>query len=126
MTVTDITTVDAIGIDRITGEVVLTIADHLDWQRPHEHLSILQAKLNGYAAFIESGELMTAYRDAEDRRRRIDVVFKFEPTEGALRFLNTAKGTLRAATISLTWCVFNPSDAPDRQIKPEDDDGDVG
>jgi Family of unknown function (DUF6572) len=40
------------------GDVVkLVIADHLDWEDPKRHLLLLQAKINAYVAFIESGQI---------------------------------------------------------------------
>ena len=105
MTVTESKTVDAIGIERSTDEVVLTIADHLDWKRADDHFATLEAKLNCYAVFIESGELIAEYPNAEGRTRRIDVVLQFKPTDAALQFLANAQATLRAARIGLTWRV---------------------
>ena len=107
MTVTESKTIDAIGIERSTDEVVLTIADHLGWTNAGDHLSSLQAKLNRYVAFIESGDLIVEYPNAKGRKRRIDVVFQHEPTDGGLRFLATAQDTLRAEGIKLAWSVLD-------------------
>src|SRR5690349_8719534 len=51
--------VDVISTDKQTGHVVLTISDHLDWSNSTNHQTILQAKLNRYLAFVESGEILT-------------------------------------------------------------------
>ncbi|MGO8134287.1 DUF6572 domain-containing protein, partial [Rhizobium ruizarguesonis] len=49
--------IDAIGVDKATGELVLTITDHLEWKgSDSEHLLLLQEKLNTYLGFVESGE----------------------------------------------------------------------
>ena len=59
--------IDAIGTDQTTGEVVLTISDHLEWDDRNEHLLILQEKINRYIGFIETGELREKYPGAEAR-----------------------------------------------------------
>jgi hypothetical protein len=38
--------IDIISTDRVTGDVVLTISDHLDWSDSPAHQVFLQAKLN--------------------------------------------------------------------------------
>ncbi len=63
--------VDAVGIEKTTGDVVLTIADYLDWETSEaQHLELLQEKLNAYLRFIESGELLEsgALRRGQARR----------------------------------------------------------
>ncbi len=57
--------VDIISIDRMTGEVILTISDHLDWSDCGAHLLLLQSKLNRYLAFVESGEILQSYPKAK-------------------------------------------------------------
>jgi hypothetical protein len=54
MTIEDARIVDFIGVDPVTGHVVLTITDHLPWDSD-EHVLLLQDKLNRYLAFVESG-----------------------------------------------------------------------
>ena len=56
-----------ISTDTQTGHVVLTISDHLDWSASTWHQRILQAKLNKYLAFVESGELLERYETAAGR-----------------------------------------------------------
>ena len=86
MSVEDSQTVDLVGVDNRTGNVVLTVSDHLSWESD-EHLLILQKKLNAYFAFIESGELEEQYPDAIGRRPQITVVFKHKPSDVGLTFL---------------------------------------
>jgi len=73
--------VDAFGVDKITKECVLTISDHLDWSADTDHYLLLQEKINTYLAFIDSGEILEAFPNAKDKKIRIDVVFKYEPTD---------------------------------------------
>jgi len=99
--------VDFVGVDRRTGEVILTISDHLDWEDSEEHLSILQEKLNAYLAFVESGELLESYPSAKGRGVVIDVLFKFRPDKPALDFLTCAKEFIQSAGFSFTY-KFSP------------------
>jgi hypothetical protein len=79
--------VDIIGTDRMTGDVILTISDHLDWSDSTSHQLLLQIKMNRYLAFIKSGEMEQSYPNAKGRAVVIEVVFKFVPDDGGRAFL---------------------------------------
>lgn len=68
--------VDAIGLEHETGDVILSIIDATDWSDVHDHLTALQAKLNGYFAFVETDQLADAYPDSVGREVVIDVITK--------------------------------------------------
>src|SRR4051812_37461549 len=84
MTVENTSIVDAVGTDKETGEVRLSIFDHLPWDT--QHLRLLQEKINVYLGFIESGEIYGSYPNAKGRPLVIDVFTKFRPTKEATRF----------------------------------------
>ena len=109
MAVDDATGIDCVGVDKTIGEVVLTISDHLDWNHSIGHQVILQAKLNSYLAFVESGELLQKYPDAKNRLVAFQVVFKFPPDAQGLLFLDRAKAVMEAGGFTLTHHV--PVDA---------------
>ena len=69
--------VDAIGTDKSTNTVVLTIIDSWDWKSELGHLEALQEKLNAYFCFVESRQIYESYPDASDRKLRIDVVGRY-------------------------------------------------
>lgn len=69
--------VDAIGIDRDSGAVVLTLVDSWDWREAGKHSKALESKLDAYFAFIESGEIFESYPDAKGRKVVIDVITRF-------------------------------------------------
>jgi hypothetical protein len=94
--------VDLVGVDRFSGRVILTIADHLQWDSD-EHLVTLQDKLNTYLRFIESGELATRYPDAKDRQPQITVVFKHPPDEPAMKFLESVSEVIKSAGIDFRY-----------------------
>lgn len=68
---------DAIGVDRESGAVVLTLMDAWDWSDALTHADALEAKLDAYFAFVESGEIFKSYPTAKNRRVVIDVVTRF-------------------------------------------------
>ena len=96
--------IDAVGTSRDTGEVVLTIADHLPWDERHEHLAVLEAKINRYLEFIESGQLAEEYTNAKPGLGvRIQVVFKYCPSRDDERFLEMARQTIEDAGWRFSW-----------------------
>jgi len=93
--------VDVISIDKSTGEVILTVSDHLDWSDTVKHQTTLQTKLNKYLAFVESGEILTRYPDAKDRPVLFKVVFKYQPDQEGWQFLARAKEVIELAGFTL-------------------------
>ena len=89
--------VDAIGVERDTGLVILTLIDEADWTNEENHLHLLQDKLNAYLRFLESGEIEGKYPDASGRKRVISIIAQHEPTEMGFRFLNVAQSTTEGA-----------------------------
>ena len=105
MTVEDAGVIDIIGTERPSGDVVLTISDHLDWDLCEQHLLTLQEKINCYLAFIESGEIYDSYPKAHGRGTRIHVAFKHPVIDVAMEFLEKAREVCDSAGIRLSWKV---------------------
>lgn len=97
--------VDAIGTERASGAVVLTTSDHLEWGDDDRHLLVLQAKINRYLAFIESGGVFEAYPQAAGKPLRIDVICQYPPSEAGERFLAAARAVIEGAGWSFSWRV---------------------
>lgn len=95
--------IDAIGIERDSGVAVLTIADQLDWDGGEQHLLVLQAKINRYLDFVETGEIYDSYPNAVGKPLRIDVVFKYPPSESGKRFLALAMDAVKQNGLSFSW-----------------------
>ena len=105
MAVDDPRVIDIVSTVRATGEVVLVVADHLPWEDA-EHLEVLQAKLNAYLAYIESGQLADAYPAAAPGVPvRIEVACKYPPSALGVRFLEAARDVIVAAGWGFTWVV---------------------
>ena len=109
VSVEDVGTVDFVGVDKRTGDVVLTVSDHLDWSDTVVHHQLLQRKLNTYLAFVESGEILENYPNSKDRRVVFEVVFKFRPDTEGEKFLARAKKVVEDAGFSLRWELFAAS-----------------
>lgn len=103
MSIEQSNTVDFIGEDNATGSVVLTISDHLDWEQEDQHLSLLQAKLNTYLAFVEGGEIAEKYPTAQGKEIRIEIVAQYALSDKALNFLRKAQPVVERAGFSLSW-----------------------
>ena len=82
--------VDAVGIEKNSDFVALTIADGWDWQDELKHLLALQEKLNAYFRFVESGQIWVSYPDAAGRQLVIDVVGKFPLPPNGIDLLKRA------------------------------------
>lgn len=104
MPLEDTSKVDAISTDPKTGFVVLTIFDAWDWSDERIHLLTLQAKLNAYFDFIQSGQIREAYPAAEGRPLAIRVMTKFPLSFSGQEFLQraaTAASQLNVAILHL-------------------------
>ena len=88
----------------------MTISDHLDWQsNVTEHLSMLQEKLNVYLAFVESGELLETYPDAEGREIVFSIVGKHALSDEARQFVEKASAIIQDAGMRLEFELFQES-----------------
>jgi hypothetical protein len=103
MSITDEASIDMIGVDQATQQVVLTIADHLDWSDPQTHLLHLQAKLNSYLEFVVSGDLQRHYSDATGRKVRFDVVGAHQQPDICVAFMGHVETALGHHDISLEF-----------------------
>jgi hypothetical protein len=93
MPVDNTSVIDSISLDK-DGNVVLTISDHLPWDDKNEHLMILQNKINAYLAFIENGELIENYPDADGKPVVINIITKYLPTDNAEIFIKRTRQIL--------------------------------
>lgn len=108
--------VDAIGVERGSGHVILTIADSWDWSDETNHLLALQKKLNAYFAFIESGEICTAYPKAAGEQLVIEVIFRYPVSAAVQQFLSKAAIVAAKLMVRVRWkCI--PSSLGSLEVK---------
>jgi hypothetical protein len=104
MSIEDPDLIDAIGIDGETGDVILSICDHLEWQGLHEkHAALLGEKIRHYIKFIMSGQLAGESSNGTDQHIRIEIVQKHAPDAQGQEWLVAAKQELQKKGHFLSW-----------------------
>lgn len=83
--------IDAIGITKDGEGLVLMIADAEDFQNEHQHLKLLQDKINSYIAFLTDKQYEAVYPDKSFKYAVIETHFRYEPTENTLKFLQVVQ-----------------------------------
>ncbi len=99
-------TIDLLSFDKESGNVVLTVSDHIDWQDSAGHQRMLQAKLNTYLAFVEGGQLLIEKPEAKGRRVIFTIVFKFRPDRDGRAFLERVADVIQSAGFAFSWELF--------------------
>jgi hypothetical protein len=102
MSLDNLEVVDTVGTERDSGAIVLTIFDAWDWSDEREHLLALQAKLNAYFGFVESGQVYVDYPAAAGKALRIDIVTRYPVPDTALGFLEKAAIVASQLNITIT------------------------
>jgi hypothetical protein len=96
MSVVETDKIDAIGTDKVSGDIILTISDHLDWDDGLQHLEILQEKLNSYIEFIEGGQILEDYPNSIGKKMIIEIVSKFQYNEQGNDFIEKVKPIIQS------------------------------
>lgn len=102
--------VDFIGTDKKSGNIILTISDHLPWDKKKgknkEHLSLLEKKISTYFHFVESGQLEEKYPGSVSKKAGINIIGKFPLSEDAEMFFQEAIRSGRKLNIEVTFKLF--------------------
>jgi len=106
MSITEKEKIDFISTRKETGEIVLTISDHLDWDDALSHLLLLQEKLNGYLHFIESGQIITEYPQSQGEKIVIEIVSKYPYNSVGLQFIMDAKPVVQSIGADLRYTII--------------------
>lgn len=114
MTIEQADVVDYVGIDRESGNVVLTIVDNISWDDVIDHLAKLQVKINCYIAFYESGELLQSYPDSKDRRLVISILSAFPLSDDAraVEAMDRVRSVLSSIDVDFTVKALDMTDGP--------------
>ena len=109
MSVSDADKIDFIGLDPLTGVVVLSISDHLNWAEDNDdHLVSLQDKINAYLSFVESGEIYETFPAAAGKAVNIRIIGKYDLDSEGLKFFRLASNLIKEAGFTLTFEKFEP------------------
>jgi hypothetical protein len=86
------------------GPVTLYLVDHLSWgDLEGAHLELLQAKLNCYVGFIESGQLVREFPRAEGREVVIKIVANYPVSQQGQNLIDWCTLALRKAGFDLIF-----------------------
>ena len=99
-------TIDALSDDKDGAAVSLAIIDGWDWSDEAQHLVALQAKLNAYFDFVQSGQIFETRPGARGKRLRIDLLTKYPLPDKAERFLQIASQAARQLEIEIAHRVL--------------------
>jgi hypothetical protein len=99
--------VDAVGTEKDSGTIVLTLFDAWDWDNQRQHLLALQTKLNSYLGFVESGQIYKDYPEAAGKTLRIDVISRYPVPDAALTFLEEAAAVASQLSITITHRTYH-------------------
>lgn len=107
MSVTDVDRIDIVATRPGSNSVVLVLTDHLAWGDVDEHLRVLQAKLNTYIAFIESGQVHRLEEPPipPNPAVRIRVAMRYAPPLAAQEFFARARAVLAGIGVGLDHSV---------------------
>jgi hypothetical protein len=110
MSVDQTDTIDLATIDEASGDLWLTISDHLSWEENEgNHLILLQNKLNAYLRFIESGEVFKKVPKAKGRNIVINLVGKFPLSQKANSFFEKARAAIEGSGFRLQFSLMRPN-----------------
>jgi hypothetical protein len=107
MSLSEVKQVDAIGEDKKSGAIVVTLIDEMNWNNENDHLMLLQEKINNYLSFVESGEIQTSYPSSVNKKVDINVVMQYEPSKNGITFLDKVKEIVLNAGIGFEYGVYS-------------------
>jgi len=92
MSILETNKVDIIATRPGSSTVKLVITDHLEWGDFDTHAGMLQAKINTYLEFIESGQLKRAMPpNMQNETVSIVVALQHSPSAAAEKFLEDVR-----------------------------------
>ena len=105
MSIENANTIDAVGFDSDSADVILLISDHLAWGEDgdEQHMYQLQEKLNAYLRFYESGEIYKEIPEVEGKKVIIDIVGKYKLNKKGELFLAQIKPIIESAGLRLQF-----------------------
>ncbi len=95
MSISETNSVD-IMVTTKTGEVLLVVADHLEWDNEEEHLALLQKKLNTYIHVLKSGSIFQGHEELRGKKFVIQVDFRCAPTPGAIAYIDRIRPIVKS------------------------------
>lgn len=101
MSIIETDKIDGAGKSKEKKELMLLITDHLEWENEHEHLMILQNKINSYLGFIESKQYEEIYPNDTFEKYVIEIHFKNGMSENCFKFLDVVANQVEQFNIKI-------------------------
>jgi hypothetical protein len=79
--------IDVIAEDKKTGEVVLVMNQHNEWDGSNEQLLVLQERFNAYVSFLLDGEMDSDHPELAGKPARIEMRCAHMPDSRTLELL---------------------------------------
>jgi hypothetical protein len=99
MAIDNTNVIDGIAIDKNRKALCLLLIDHFAWNRnntlnEHDHLILLQEKINAYIRYLETKQFEEQYPEEEIVMAIIEIHFKYDITENCENFLNVVQNEI--------------------------------
>lgn len=97
MAIDNANVIDGMAIDKENTALRLLLTDHLQWEEgidtvsEHDHLLMLQEKINAYISYIEAEQFKAKYSDINFKMAIIDIRFKYDITKNCEKFLQVVQ-----------------------------------
>jgi len=101
MSVIELDKVDGMGKSKESNELLFLITDHLDWENEHEHLVILQNKINSYLEFIESKQYVDVYPQDVLDGYVIEIHFQNGMSENCFKFIEVVANQVEELRVKI-------------------------
>lgn len=111
MSVSDIRVVDAVGLDRLTGVVHLTMYEERDWLELEVMVQNLEGKIKNYLGFSRGGQL-EQFEEFRGKPIQFDLHCQSEPPQQVMPILRSISS--RLASMAITFEVYIGSDKSTR------------
>src|ERR1700730_12099636 len=102
-------TIDIVGHDPKTDEVVLVMKETRPWDGSAARLHDLQERLNCYVSFLLDGEFAESHPELTRKRARIEVRCSHLPDSQAIELLGQIRDQLAHQEIDLRVIVKQPA-----------------
>lgn len=100
MAIDNVNVIDGMAIDKEKNAISLLLTDHLPWDcddnpiSEHDHLVLLQDKINAYISYLETKQYEATYPEENFAMAVIEIHFKYEITQNCENFLNVVQNQI--------------------------------
>lgn len=100
MAIDNVNIIDGMGIDNERNAICLLLTDHLSWDdadnsiSEHEHLILLQNKINAYISYLETKQYEEEYPEISFNMAVIEIHFKYVISQNCEKFLNAVQSQI--------------------------------